>query len=113
MEDIEDYYENDEYPSMRKNTEDLNRNNHYDSFVKKTESHRRKISDRKSTKKGTSKIIQQIHELDRLQAEMNEVSISDEEIPEGKYYVKKTLANLKKNKQSKGISKTSTALKNT
>ena len=78
-------------------------------------SHRRKVSQKQPLKKGASKIINQINELDRLEAEINEVSVDEEEILKDRYYVKKTVANLKKSRQSKskGISKTSTALKNT
>lgn len=43
---------------------------------------------------------------------MVEVEISDDQLPKDKYYIKKTLANLKSKKYGKNISRTSATIKN-
>ena len=79
----------------------------------KTQSHRRRTVDKRPIRKHTAQIMDQISQLDRLEAEINEVSVDEEDIPKDRYYIKKTLAQLKKSKQGKHISKTSTTVKNT
>ena len=57
--------------------------------------------------------MHQINQLDRLESEINEVSVEEEDIIKDRFYVKKTLANLKKSRQGKNTSKTATTVKNT